>query len=65
MPVKDTLFYKKKSVNCNGKMLLFDEPKLMAVINITPDSFYSGSRFFTEDRIREHLNLRWSIKVYI
>jgi dihydropteroate synthase len=30
------------SVNCGGKLLSFDEPKIMAIINATPDSFYEG-----------------------
>jgi dihydropteroate synthase len=30
--------------NCNGRLLVIDEPVVMGIINVTPDSFYSGSR---------------------
>lgn len=30
--------------NCNGILLNFEQPKVMGIINITPDSFYSASR---------------------
>ena len=32
------------TLNCKGKLLVIDEPIVMGVINITPDSFFSGSR---------------------
>ena len=32
------------SLNCRGKLLVMDKPLVMGVINITPDSFYEGSR---------------------
>ena len=31
-------------MNCNGKLITFDTPKVMGILNITPDSFYSKSR---------------------
>ena len=53
MQVKDTLFYNKRTINCNGKIIDLANPKLMAIINITPDSFYDKSRYNTEDQIRQ------------
>lgn len=32
------------SLNCKGRLLTIDEPKVMGIINITDDSFYAGSR---------------------
>lgn len=32
------------TLNCKGKLLKLDEPVVMGIINVTPDSFYSGSR---------------------
>lgn len=32
------------SLNCKGRLLVVDKPKVMGILNITPDSFYSGSR---------------------
>ena len=33
-----------QSINCKGELITFDKPKVMGIINITPDSFYEGSR---------------------
>ena len=33
-----------KSINCKGELITFDQPKIMGIINITPDSFYEKSR---------------------
>lgn len=33
------------TLNCKGRMLTIDTPVVMGIMNITPDSFYSGSRF--------------------
>jgi dihydropteroate synthase len=32
------------TLNCKGKLLLLDKPVVMGIINVTPDSFFSGSR---------------------
>ena len=32
------------SLNIAGRLIDFDEPKVMGIINVTPDSFYSESR---------------------
>lgn len=32
------------TLNCKGKLLVVDEPIVMGIINVTPDSFYSESR---------------------
>ena len=39
------------TLNCNGKLLVSENPLLMGIINITPDSFYEGSRFINEKEI--------------
>ncbi len=39
------------SLNINGKLLDLSEPQVMGILNVTPDSFYSGSRKQTEDEI--------------
>lgn len=31
-----------KAINCKGKLLSLDEPVVMGIINVTPDSFYEG-----------------------
>lgn len=32
------------TINCRGRLVDLAEPKVMAIVNVTPDSFYSGSR---------------------
>lgn len=32
------------TLNCKGRLLVLDKPVVMGILNITPDSFYSGSR---------------------
>ncbi len=41
---EDKLFPSKITLNSRGKLLLLDEPWIMGIINITPDSFYAESR---------------------
>ncbi|WP_426670519.1 dihydropteroate synthase [Mucilaginibacter sp. McL0603] len=41
---KDTFFRKKETINAGGKLIDLSVPKVMGIINITPDSFYAGSR---------------------
>jgi dihydropteroate synthase len=33
------------TLNCRGRLLSGDRPLIMGIINVTPDSFYGGSRF--------------------
>lgn len=40
------------SINVRGKLLDLSEPQVMGILNVTPDSFYAGSRMETEDAIR-------------
>lgn len=39
------------TLNCKGRLLIIDEPVVMGIINVTPDSFYSGSRKRLSDDI--------------
>ncbi len=36
------------SINTGGKIMLFDKPKIMGILNITDDSFFEGSRVTNE-----------------
>ncbi|HVF80315.1 MAG TPA: dihydropteroate synthase [Flavisolibacter sp.] len=38
-------------LNCKGQLLTIKEPVVMGILNITPDSFYQGSRLNTRDEI--------------
>jgi dihydropteroate synthase len=39
------------TLNCKGRLLVIEQPIVMGILNITPDSFYSGSRTSTNDTI--------------
>jgi dihydropteroate synthase len=41
---KDTFFHKKVTLNAGGKLIDLSSPKVMGIINLTPDSFFAGSR---------------------
>lgn len=38
------MIFPQETLNCGGRLLDLNTPKIMGVINVTPDSFYSGSR---------------------
>ncbi|NLF42692.1 MAG: dihydropteroate synthase [Bacteroidales bacterium] len=39
-------FSKRRTLNCNGRLLNIDKPIVMGIINLTPDSFFEGSRHY-------------------
>lgn len=39
------------TLNCNGRLLDVSAPRVMGILNVTPDSFYAGSRRQTEEDI--------------
>lgn len=42
------------SINCNGKLVQLDTPKIMGILNLTPDSFSDGGKFNDEKPALEH-----------
>ncbi|AXG72287.1 dihydropteroate synthase [Kordia sp. SMS9] len=34
-----------QSINCNGHLVSLETPKVMGILNVTPDSFYDGGKF--------------------
>ncbi|MFV0237449.1 MAG: dihydropteroate synthase [Flavobacteriales bacterium] len=37
------------TVNCKGKLIDLSTPKVMGILNLTPDSFFDGGKYKTED----------------
>lgn len=37
--------------NCKGRLLSWSQPIVMGILNVTPDSFYSGSRIGSRERL--------------
>ena len=51
MKSKDTFFSKKYSLNCRGKLINLSTPKIMGILNVTPDSFYNGGKYLIKEEI--------------
>jgi dihydropteroate synthase len=45
----DALFSTSQTIRLNGQLLDFSKPQIMGILNITPDSFYEGSRVTSVD----------------
>ncbi|WP_185862630.1 dihydropteroate synthase [Blattabacterium cuenoti] len=43
------------TINCGGTLLCFKEPKIMGIVNITPDSFYDGGKLKSELHMLRHV----------
>ena len=44
------------SINCNGRLLNLAHPQVMGILNVTPDSFFAGSRKQAESEIAQRTN---------
>lgn len=42
---QDTPFQTKKTLNLDGRLLALDIPKVMGILNLSPDSFYDGGKY--------------------
>lgn len=48
---KDTFFSGTKSIRINGVVYNLDQPRIMGILNLSPDSFYDGGKYKNEDEI--------------
>ena len=44
------------TINIKGRLMDLETPQVMGILNVTPDSFYSGSRKQTEEEIANRAN---------
>jgi len=42
---KDRIFCKKETLNCSGQLIDLSTPKVMGILNVTPDSFHDGGKY--------------------
>ena len=47
----------KQSINCRGKLINFFTPQVMGIINVTPDSFFDGGKYNTENGVIERAKM--------
>jgi len=40
-----------KSINCSGSLIDLSDPKVMGILNLTPDSFYDGGKFNSDKKV--------------
>jgi dihydropteroate synthase len=45
---EDNLFPPKKTLQIKGKLFCLDKPWIMGILNVTPDSFFPGNRFYMD-----------------
>ena len=43
------------TINLRGKLMNLSVPKIMGILNITPDSFYDGGRYNSKDKIKKQI----------
>lgn len=56
MQAKDTFFSRKQTINCRGELLDLSLPKIMGIINLTPDSFYDGGKYKSEKDVIDQIH---------
>lgn len=47
-------FINNHSLNCNGRLVDLSSPKIMGILNLTPDSFSDGGKFNNEKAALQH-----------
>ena len=50
------IFEQYLTINCRGTLLDFASPKVMGILNVTPDSFYDGSKYASEQAILDQVS---------
>jgi len=55
MEHKNTFFSRKLTIKCRGEVIDLSFPKVMGILNLTPDSFYDGGRYDTKEKIFIHV----------
>jgi len=43
---------KQSYIYCRGRLIELDRPLIAGILNVTPDSFYDGGRYTTEDAVK-------------
>jgi dihydropteroate synthase len=49
--MRDTIYYAHKTIKMEGKIIDLNTPVVMGIINVTPDSFYEGSRYISATQV--------------
>lgn len=49
------VFKKQKHININGHLFSLEEPVVMGILNVTPDSFFDGGKYYSRDNAVERV----------
>lgn len=52
---KDTFFANNQLIRCGGKYLNLSTPKIMGILNVTPDSFFDGGKYMDKGQIKNRI----------
>lgn len=52
---KDTIFLQKQSIRFGGKLFAIEQPMIMGILNLTPDSFFDGGKYKNEKQILQRV----------
>ena len=55
MAAKNTFFSTNTTLNCRGQLVDLSLPKVMGILNVSPDSFFDGGRFSSKAAIVEQV----------
>ncbi len=50
LKAKDTFFHKRQTLNLRGELMDLSTPKIMGILNTTPDSFFDGGKYQQHDK---------------
>jgi dihydropteroate synthase len=57
MDAKDTFFCTKQTLNCKGKLVQLDSPKVMGIVNLTDNSFYDGGQLQNDQQLLDKVQV--------
>jgi dihydropteroate synthase len=49
-------FEAKRTIRCNGTLVDLSYPLVMGILNVTPDSFYDGGKYVSEEAIQNRID---------
>jgi dihydropteroate synthase len=53
--IKINYFTKKRTIRCNSRIIELEDPLIMGILNVTPDSFYDGGMHNSPEGIKSHV----------
>ncbi len=53
--MKPEFFQRKRTINCSGKIIGLEMPKIMGILNVSPDSFYDGGRYSDKEKMKSRI----------